>query len=56
MCTKLTLRNDCGGTKLLASRSFEESGLVKFPSAAQRAVAAKERRALVIDNGLMMAA
>ena len=55
VCTKLIFRNAGGGLKLAGRMFWEESGLVRFALSAPSAVDAKERAAVAIANGLMMA-
>lgn len=54
MCTKLVLINTGGGEKSPARRSFEDSGLVRFPCTAHNEEAAKERTAPAIVKDRIM--
>lgn len=55
MCTRLIFWKVGGGLKSAGRMLWEESGLVRLALSAPRAVDAKERAAVAIANGLMIA-
>lgn len=54
MWTRLIFLNVCGGLKFDGRINRDMSGFVKFPFSAHKAVAAKERTAVAIANGLIL--